>query len=63
VLWAEQLLCGGVVEEREQRIEVAVNVEQRAGLAVQAELRPGEDLEELVQRAEPPPINPTLPPP
>ena len=39
------------VEERTQRVEVAVHVEDRARFGVNAQLRPGEHLEELVQRA------------
>ena len=41
-----------MVEERQQRRVVALDVEQAAGLLVQAELRPGEDLAELLERAE-----------
>ena len=43
----------GVVEEAQQRGVVAGGVEHRGRLVVDAELRPGDGLEELVERAEP----------
>jgi hypothetical protein len=49
----DEALRDGAVEEGEQRREVAVGVEQRARLRVEAELAPGEHLEPLLQRADP----------
>jgi hypothetical protein len=40
-----------VVEKGEQSVEVAVDVQQAARLGVQAQLRPRQDLEELLESA------------
>lgn len=45
-------IADGASEEAEQVIEIAFRIEQRDGLAVEAELRPGESLEQLIERAE-----------
>jgi hypothetical protein len=44
----QEALGFGAVQEREQRIEVARDVEHAAGLGVHAELRPREHLEQLL---------------
>lgn len=41
----------GVVQELKQMVVVALDVQNAAGLALQSELVPGEDLAELVERA------------
>src|SRR5690349_4430044 len=48
----EEPLLDHVVEEAEELVEIALDVKQRAGLRVGAELRPGPDLEELLHRAD-----------
>jgi hypothetical protein len=50
---ADELLRAGVVEEGDEAVEVVGGVEQGAGLVVEAELSPGEDLKELVEGAHP----------
>ena len=42
-------LLGPVFEQGEQRVEVALDVEQADRLAVEAERGPGQDLEELLE--------------
>ena len=51
MLFGEKPLEDHVVQEGEHWIVVARYVEQTAWLAVLAELRPGSDLEELLQGA------------
>ena len=46
----ERTLAGHVVDEGEERGPEAADVEERDRLGVDAELRPGDDLEELVGR-------------
>src|SRR6266404_2738944 len=53
MLGADETLFGRAIEEREQRTEVAADVEHGDRLLMQAELRPGDRLEELVERPEP----------
>lgn len=48
----KEALGGGAVAEGEKRVEVAFHVEQGHRLPVEAELRPGEGLKELVECAE-----------
>src|SRR5262245_39720200 len=48
----QEASINGAVEIREQRGEVAVDIEQTDRFAVQAELRPGEHLGELVEGAD-----------
>ncbi len=50
MLGAHEPLVDRVLEEREQRLPVAVDVEQPERLAMQAELLPREQLEQLVER-------------
>ncbi len=47
---AQDPLVDGVVEEPHETLVVAIEVEQRDGLAVHPELRPGEDLDDLLER-------------
>src|SRR5581483_2135770 len=53
VLLGHEPLAHGMVQEAVQRVEVAGHVQHPAGLGVEAELGPGDDLEELLQGAEP----------
>ena len=48
----DEALCDGVVEELQQVIVEAADVEQADGLRVEFELGPGEDFGELFERAE-----------
>ena len=48
VLGANETQFDGTIDPREQRIEVARDVHHPTGLVVDAQLRPGDDLEELV---------------
>jgi hypothetical protein len=50
---AQEALGHAVVEERRQRAVVARDVEEPERLGVQAELRPREHLEELLERPDP----------
>ena len=52
VLLADEALRDRTVAKGEERLEVAADLEEADGLAVQAELRPGHHLEEFFQRAE-----------
>ena len=52
VLRAQEALGDRVVEHRGEPVVVAAHVEQAARLGVQAELGPGRDLEELLERPE-----------
>jgi hypothetical protein len=40
-----------VVEESQQQVVISVRIDQDAGLVIYPQLRPGDDLEELVVRA------------
>lgn len=51
VLGAHEGFLDGVVDKLHQRIVVAGDIEQAAGFAVHAELGPGPDLEEFLERA------------
>ena len=51
-LRAQEALLHGVVEEGDERLVVAGHVDQPERLGVDAELRPGVDLEELLERAD-----------
>ena len=51
MLGADESRLDRAVEERDEGREVTVVVEQTRGLRVQAELVPGEHLEELVEGA------------
>ena len=51
-LRAQEALLHGVVEEGDERLVVARDVQQPQRLGVDAELRPGVDLEELLERAD-----------
>ena len=53
VLGGDEALGHGVVEERGELGVVAAHVEQPERLGVQPELRPGVDLEQLLERAHP----------
>lgn len=48
----EESLVVHVVNERDQRVVVALDVEEADGAGVETELGPGEDLEEFVERAD-----------
>src|SRR6266571_4248634 len=47
-----ELLARGMIEHRQQMIVVAVDIENATRLAVQAELRPGQRLAELLEGTE-----------
>ena len=49
---AQEALLHGVVEEGDERLVVARHVQQPQRLGVDAQLRPGVDLEELLERAD-----------
>ena len=51
-LRAQEALLHGVVEEGDERLVVARHVQQPQRLGVDAQLRPGVDLEELLERAD-----------
>ena len=51
---ADETLRHRLVEERKQRIEVALYIQQADRLAVHAELGPRQDLAKFIQRAESP---------
>ena len=53
MLGAQEALGHRVVEERREAVVEAAHVQQPAGLAVHPELRPGDDLEELLEGAQP----------
>ena len=53
MLVAHEALLDGGGEEAFDAVVVALHVQQRARLSVQAELGPGVDLEQLLERAEP----------
>ncbi len=48
----EEAVGDGAIAEPEKRIEVAIDVEQRDGLVMKAELRPSKSFKEFVERAE-----------
>lgn len=52
VFLVEKTLLGHVVEESDEPVEVAVEVEEADGMAVQAELGPGEDFAEFIEGPE-----------
>lgn len=52
LLWFHEAFFNGVIEETEQGIIEAIHIEQRAGLGVQAELRPCHDFKKFLERAE-----------
>lgn len=54
MLWPDEALLQGVVQEGDQPVVVPRNVEQAAGFALQSQLGPGHNPEELVQRADSP---------
>jgi len=49
----EETLFHGVVEQAQQAVEIARNVQHAAGFRVEAQLRPGHDFEQLLEGAEP----------
>jgi len=49
----DEAFLDGIVDEGEQRVVVAVDVEQAHRLAVDAQLSPGDHLKELLQSAVP----------
>src|SRR5262245_28267726 len=49
IFWANEVFVGSTREERQQRREIAVDVEECNRLVVQPELRPRDRLEELVE--------------
>src|SRR5271166_5499502 len=50
---SDELLGDPVLEECDQRVEVAVDVEDADRLLVNAQRAPAQDLEELLERADP----------
>jgi len=51
-LRSQEALLHGMVEERDERLVVVRDVDEPERLGVDAELRPGVDLEELLERAD-----------
>ena len=49
----DEALGAGVLDQRQQRFEVALDVQQADRLAVHPDLRPGQDLKQLFKGAEP----------
>jgi hypothetical protein len=53
VLGGQEALLHRLVEERGQRVVIAVDIEHAERLAVHAELAPGVDLDQLLERPDP----------
>ncbi len=49
--WHQEFFSRSVVEKSQQGIIVAIRIDQNAGLHMNFQLRPGQDLEEFVKRS------------